>query len=167
MQVSYGFLKNPEPAEPGDIRRASASISYNKRFREGNWASSLIWGRNHLSHGGEVANLNGYTAESTLNFLTKNYFYTRLELADKNELLRAEDRLLLGIAAHHPSFRIGAYTLGYTRDVWDTKHLSVALGTDATFYSKPAVLDRLYGNNPTSYHFFVRVRPKHMSMTGK
>jgi hypothetical protein len=31
-----------------------------------------------------------------------------------------------------------------------------------TFYSKPAVLDALYGNNPTSYKFFVRIRPRAM-----
>jgi hypothetical protein len=167
MQVSYGFLKHPEATEPGDVRRATASISYNKPFRNGNWATTLIWGRNHVSSPGHVANLNGYTAESTVNFLRKNYLYTRLELADKNELLRAEDRQLLGITDHHPSFRIGAYTFGAARDIWNTEHFSIALGADATFYSKPAVLDPIYGNNPTSYHFFIRVRPNHMSTTGR
>jgi hypothetical protein len=28
-----------------------------------------------------------------------------------------------------------------------------------TFYSKPAVLDSAYGNDPVSFHVFVRVRP--------
>src|SRR5262249_61350140 len=44
MQVSHGFLKNPEPLKPGDVRRTTASISYNRKFDRGNWASSLIWG---------------------------------------------------------------------------------------------------------------------------
>jgi hypothetical protein len=158
MQLSYGFLKHPEAAEPGDVRRTTASVSYNKPFKDGNWATTLIWGRNHLSNPGSVANLNGYTAESTVNFLRKNYLYTRLELVDKNELLRDEDRQLLGITDHHPSFRIGAYTFGAARDIWNTDKYSVALGGDVTFYSKPAVLDSIYGNNPTSYHFFVRFR---------
>ncbi|PYS67826.1 MAG: hypothetical protein DMF73_18335, partial [Acidobacteria bacterium] len=91
------------------------------------------------------------TAESTVNFLDKNYLYTRLELVDKNELLRASDRALLGIKDAHPSFRIGAYAFGGVRDVWNTKHVSMAIGSDLTFYSKPAVLDRLYGFVPAKW----------------
>ena len=165
-QVSYGFLRSPENQEPdADIRRITASIQYNKPFHRGNWASSLIWGRNHLSGSGEVHNLNGYTAESTVNFLDKNYFYTRLELVDKDELLRAVDRARLGISDHHPSFRIGAYTFGGARDIWNKHELSFAIGSDVTFYSKPAALDPLYGNNPVSWRVFIRVRPAKMNMS--
>src|SRR5687767_218546 len=106
MQVSHGFLRNPEALEEGDVRRTTASISYDKPFARGHWATSLIWGRNHESHGDETFNLNGYVAESTINFLDRNYLYTRLELTDKNQILRATDRLRLGITDHHPSFRI-------------------------------------------------------------
>jgi hypothetical protein len=166
MQLSYGFLKHPEAAEPGDVRRTTASISYNKPLKRGNWATTLIWGRNHISSPGQVANLNGYTAESTVNFMRKNYFYTRLELVDKNELLRPLEVADLGLTGH-PSFRIGAYTFGAARDVWNTDKFSVALGGDVTLYSKPAVLDSIYGNSPTSYHLFVRFRLGNMSMAGR
>jgi hypothetical protein len=166
MQVSHGFLKNPEAFEPGDVRRTTASISYNRGVERGNWASSLIWGRNHESHGGEIFNLNGYVAESTLKFLDRNYLYTRLELADKNQLLRAADRLTLGITDHHPSFRIGAYTAGGARDIWNTDKTSLAIGTDVTFYSKPSILDPIYGSHPVSWKFFFRLRPAPMSMGG-
>ena len=162
MQISHGFLRNPEALEPGDVRRTSASISYNKSFRRGNWATSLIWGRNHENHGGEIFNLNGYVAESTVNFLDKNYLYTRLELADKNQLLRDEDRALLGITDHHPAFRIGSYTFGAVRDVWNTDKISLGLGGDVSFYSKPALLDAIYGQHPTSFRLFLRVRPRLM-----
>lgn len=164
MQISHGLLRDPEAQEPGDVRRTTASISYNQTFERGHWASSLIWGRNHENHRGEVFNLNGYIAESTLNFLDKNYLYTRLELVDKNALLRDADRLRLGIAGHHPSFRIGAYTFGGARDVWTTKQLSMAIGGDVTFYSKPGTLDAIYGANPTSYRLFLRFRPSRMDM---
>jgi hypothetical protein len=168
MQVSYGLLKNPEALEPGDTRRMTASVSYNKRFARGNWASSLIWGRNREAHAGELFHLNGYTAESTLNFLDKNYLYTRLELVDKKDLLRHDDLHRLGFPEdqHHPQFRIGAYTFGYARDVWNTEKISVAVGSDMTLYSKPAVLDEIYGSNPTSYRFFIRLRPNRMTMSG-
>jgi hypothetical protein len=151
--------------EPGDVRRTTASITYNKPLKRGSWATSLIWGRNHESHGDEIFNLNGYVAESTVNFLDKNYFYTRLELVDKNALLREEDRLSLGITEHHPSFRIGAYTFGGARDIWTKENLLVALGADVTFYSKPAQLDVIYGDRPISYRFFIRFRPGKTSMS--
>jgi len=78
---------------------------------------------------------------------------------DKNELLRASDRDLLRITDDHPSFRIGAYTFGGARDLWNTEKVSFAIGSDLTFYSKPAVLDRIYGTNPLSWKLFFRVRP--------
>jgi hypothetical protein len=164
-QWSYGLLKNPEALEPGDVRRMTASVSYNKQFTRGNWATTLIWGRNREFHA-EAQTLNGYTAESTVNFLDKNYLYTRLELVDKNSLLSQTEAQALGFTNQHPSFRIGAYTFGYARDVWNTERLSVALGTDFSFYSKPDVLDGVYGNNPTSYRFFIRLRPSRMSHSG-
>ena len=129
-------------------------------------ASDLsICERNHTSSPGEVHNLNGYTVESTVNFLDKNYLYTRLELVDKNELLRASDRALLGIKDDHPSFRIGAYTFGGVRDIWNSKKVSMAIGSDLTFYSKPSVLDQLYGTNPVSWRLFLRLRPIKMDMS--
>jgi hypothetical protein len=165
-QVSYGFLRRPEAAEPNtDIRRTTASVQYNKSFDHGNWAAALIWGRNHQSGGGERANLNGYTAESTVNFMEKNYFYTRLELVDKNEMLRPADRARLGIKVAHPSFRIGAYTFGGARDIWNTKKLSTAIGSDVTFYSMPSVLNPIYGKRPVSWKLFLRIRPAKMDMS--
>ena len=163
MQVSHGFLRDPEALEPGDVRRTTASIRYNRRFTRGSWATSFIWGRNHESHGGEIFNLNGYVAESSVRFAERNSVYTRLELVDKNQLLRAADRALLGITDHHPSFRIGAYTFGGSRDLFNSERITVALGADVAFYSKPSILDPLYGNNPTSYRVFINLRPGRMS----
>jgi hypothetical protein len=165
-QVSYGFLRSPEASDPTtDIHRATASVQYNKPLARGNWASAFVWGRNHTSSPTEIHNLNGYTLESTVNFLDKNYLYTRLELVDKDELLRPSDRALLGITDDHPSFRIGAYTFGGARDLWNTDKVSVAIGSDLTFYSKPAILDRIYGTNPVSWKLFFRIRPGKMNMS--
>jgi hypothetical protein len=165
LQVSHGFLRSPEGQEPNtDIRRTTASVAYNKPLKRGNWASALIWGRNHTSAPGEIHNLNGYTAESTLNFLDKNYFYTRLELVDKNELLRDTDRARLGITDHHASFRIGGYTFGGLRELWTSEKFSLGIGGDVTFYSTPAVLDPIYGSSPKSFKLFLRLRPAKMKM---
>jgi hypothetical protein len=166
MQVSYGFLRSPEGQEPdADVRRATASVQYNKAFNRGNWASAFIWGRNHLSSPEGRRHLNGYTFESTVNFQDKNYLYTRMELVDKDELLRASDRASLGITERHPAFRIGAYTFGGARDILNSDKLSLAMGSDLTFYSKPAILDSIYGNNPVSWKLFFRIRPGKMNMS--
>ncbi|MDQ3687146.1 MAG: hypothetical protein M3430_16345 [Acidobacteriota bacterium] len=164
MQWSYGLLKNPEQLEPGDTRRMTASIQYNRPLTRGNWATSLVWGRNREEHDDETFKLNGYVAESTVNFLDRNYVYTRLELVDKKDLLRHDDLDRLGFDHdfEHPQFRVGAYTFGAARDIWTTDKLSTAIGGDFTFYSKPDTLDAIYGRRPVSYKFFVRFRPGRM-----
>jgi hypothetical protein len=153
-QYSYGHLLHPEALEPGDQLRQTASLEYNRAFSggmlgKGNWATSLVWGRVQKEF--ESFPLNSYLLESTLNFRRRNYAYTRFELVDKDELF--PDALV------QPSFRIGAYTFGGVRDLVQNNHWQLGLGTDLTFYSKPAVLDAAYGNNPMSFHVFLRVRP--------
>ncbi len=168
LQYSYGLLRNPEFFSPGDTRRQTASVQYNRPVARGNFAAALIWGRNREQHDGETFRLNGYTAEATVNFLDKNYLYTRLELADREgeDLLSHDELHGLGFGDHeHPQFRVGAYTFGAARDLWETDTLSVALGGDATLYSKPGLLDALYGRNPTSYKFFIRLRPRALKTT--
>lgn len=163
MQVSHGFLRSPEAHAPEeDIRRTTASVQYNRVYTRGYWASALIWGRNHVSGHGAARNLNAYTFESTLNFLERNYVYTRLELVDRDELLSEDELDDLGIEGHHASFRIGAYTFGGARELWNTEKLSLALGSDLTFYSKPSALDSLYGRSPVSWKLFFRLRPGRM-----
>ena len=148
-QYSYGSLVHPEALEPGNERRQSASLEYNRALHSGNWATSLVWGRKHKAADG--TNTNSYLLESTLNFASKNYAYTRLELVDKDELFPGNPL--------HPSFRIAAYTFGGVRDIVQTPAWQIGLGADVTFYSKPAVLDSIYGTNPVSFRIFLRVRP--------
>jgi hypothetical protein len=82
---------------------------------------------------------------------------------DRESLLSHDELHSLGFReGEHPQFRVGAYTFGAARDLWNTEKWSVALGGDFTFYSKPAVLDALYGRAPTSYKLFLRVRPRKM-----
>ncbi len=148
-QYSIGHLDHPEALEPWNQYRETASVEYNRPLAWGNWASSMIWGRVHEI--GLGANLNGYLLESTLNFLRRNYAFTRMELVDKNELFPQ----LPG----HPSYRIGAYTFGGTRDLVQNHAWQLGLGGDITIYSKPASMDAAYGNFPVSFQLFLRVRP--------
>jgi len=148
-QYSYGLLLHPEAAEPGDERRQTASIEYNRPFAGGDWASSVVWGRKLKIPSNTI--LNSYLFESTVNFRERNYAFTRLELVDKDELFPE--------APTHPAYRIGAYTFGGVRDLVHRPSWQLGLGADVTFYSKPAVLDSSYGSNPVSFQIFLRLRP--------
>jgi hypothetical protein len=148
-QYSYGRLEHPEALEPGSELRQTASVEYVRPFEQGSWATSVIWGRKHKVVTGH--NLNSYLLESTVNFRARNYLFSRLELVDKDELF-PDDPLM-------PTFRIGAYTFGASRDLFQRNLWQLALGTDVTFYSKPSALDATYGANPISFQIFVRLRP--------
>jgi hypothetical protein len=148
-QYSVGRLEHPEALEPGSQWRQTASVEYNRPLAAGNWATSVVWGRVHKIDTG--ANLNGYLLESTLNFLRRDYAFTRLELVDKDELFPQ--------AAVHPAYRIGAYTFGGGRDLVQNRAWQFGLGADVTVYSKAAALDAAYGNHPVSFQIFLRLRP--------
>ena len=148
-QYSVGRLEHPEALEPGSQWRQTASVEYNRPLPGGNWASSVVWGRVHKI--ATDTNLNGYLLESTLNFLRRDYAFTRLELVDKDELFP--------LAAVHPAYRVGAYTFGGVRDLVQNRAWQLGLGGDVTFYSKPAALDSAYGARPVSFQIFLRVRP--------
>ena len=148
-QYSYGRLEHPEALEPVSEFRQTASLEYNIPLATGNWATSLVWGRKRKLADNTVQN--SYLLESTLNFLRRNYAYTRLELVDKDELFPN--------APTHPSYRIGAYTLGGVRDLVQNSIGQIGLGADVTFYSKPVALNPIYGTNPVSFHVFLRFRP--------
>ncbi len=149
VQYSMGRLEHPEALEPGSQWRQTASIEYDHPIAAGNWGTSLVWGRVHKIATGD--NLNGYLLESTLNFLRRDYAFTRLELVDKDELFP--------LAAVHPAYRIGAYTFGGVRDLIQNHAWQLGLGADVTVYSKPAALDAAYGNYPVSFQVFLRMRP--------
>ncbi|HEY1678294.1 MAG TPA: hypothetical protein VGG04_11335 [Candidatus Sulfotelmatobacter sp.] len=148
-QYSIGRLEHPEALEPGSQWRQTASVEYNRPLMSGSWATSLIWGRVHKIATG--ANLNGYLLESTLNFLRRNYAFSRLELVDKDELF--------GDTMPQPTYRIGAYTFGGERDLVQDRAWQLGLGADFTIYSKPQVLNAAYGNDPVSFQVFLRMRP--------
>jgi hypothetical protein len=149
-QYSVGRLEHPEALEPGSQWRQTASAEYNRPLVNGDWATSLVWGRVHKIATG--TNLNGYLLESTVNFLRRNYAFTRVELVDKDELFPQ--------AATHPAYRIGAYTFGGERDLVAEHAWRVGWGADVTVYSKPAVLDAAYGSFPVSFQIFLRLRPE-------
>ncbi|MGH9862630.1 MAG: hypothetical protein ACRD35_04325 [Candidatus Acidiferrales bacterium] len=150
VEVSHGRLNEPEELEAGDTDRTTAALTYNRPLTRGNWAASLIWGRNHQRPGGLV--LNGFLAESSLRFRDRNYLFTRLENVDREGLF------LTGTPEAEPLERVAAFTGGAARDLLVRDAFRLAAGFDLSFYKIPAVLEPLYGQHPVGARFFLRFR---------
>jgi len=156
-QFSLGRLTRPEAAQPGDVIRTTASVHYSKPLAKGNWSSSLIWGRNHDTY--SKHNGDAYTLESVFPLSSKNILTGRAELVDKDELFNTITEL------DGRAFRIGAYTLGYSREIGTAFGvLRTALGANASTYSLPGLIKPFYGDRPWSVSVFLRVRLKQSGM---
>ena len=156
-QFSVGRIAHPEPLEAGDQVRATASLEYSKPMAGGNWSSSLIWGRNHST--ATHRNLNSYLAESVLPVRRGNFITGRVELVDKDELFAAEPDIAARLDTLSGStFRIGAYTIGYTRDIDLFRFVETGIGVNFSSYSLPGVIKPYYGDHPIGGNIFVRFR---------
>jgi hypothetical protein len=157
FQYSLAQLHSPEQLFPAeDLRRMTISLMYNRPMRQGNWASTILWGRNQSLLDGNVGN--GYLLESTLQFLQRNYAWTRIENVDRtNELLLGENPLPPGFTERYFT-RVQAYTVGYDREVGHIPHLSTAVGAQISWNGVPDVLQPIYRSHPVGGVVFLKVR---------
>jgi hypothetical protein len=156
-QVSAGRLHHPEAIEPGDVLRTTASVTHNRPFDEGEWATSFIWGRNHKTS--TRGNTNSYLLESVARFKEKNYVTGRIELLDRDELFADRPAIQLLLAASGGTvFRIVAFTGGYTRDFHVVPHLITGIGGNITLYKVPVAIQPYYGAHPAAFYLFLRFR---------
>jgi hypothetical protein len=158
-QVSAGRLTKPEALERGDQIRTTASVEYSVPMPGGSWSSSLIWGRVHDTGTGH--NLNSYLAESELPIRSKNFITGRIELVDKDELFDDEPSIALQLAQTYGStFRVGAYIIGYTRDIDIFPGIETGIGFNIETYSLPIAIKPYYGDHPAGGNIFLRIRLK-------
>ena len=159
FQISHGYLKNPEPAEP-EIRvrrRTTASAIYNKNWadKDRNWANSFVWGQNH----DDAGRTNSLLYESNYQF-RKNSIFGRFERVQKSiHELSAEDFFV----NDNQKFWVGLLSVGYVRDLVKDKGLDVGLGAQATWYTNPGGLTPVYGGtNHGGFQVFMRFRASRM-----
>jgi len=158
-QFSAGRLTHPESDQPGDVVRTTASIAYTRPLPGGAWASSLIWGRNHETLTGR--NLNAYLVESLYPIRHKNFVTGRIEWVDKDELFADQPDLEASLDRTAGStFRVRAYTAGYTRDIAHFDGVETGLGMNVTAYAIPAAIQPFYGVHPWGVNIFLRIRIK-------
>ena len=135
----------------------TASAMYNRPLHNGNWASSLIWGRTKSL--ADNSKFNSYAIESTLRFLMRNHVWTRVESVERsNELLLGENQLPPNFV-ERPAGRVQGYTIGYDRDFDWIPRLATALGAQGTLYGVGENLRPVYGSHPAGVAIFLRVRP--------
>jgi hypothetical protein len=154
-QYSYGHLTSPEALHPGeDVDRMTASVMYNHPLAQGNWANTLLWGRNSTSDG---LVWNGYLIESTLRFAERNFVWWRIENTDRTDELLLANQFAPSALGESIIGRVQAYTAGYDRDFL-LSHLRIAPGIQFTAYTTPNTLRSQYGSHPVGVVVFVRVR---------
>jgi hypothetical protein len=150
-QLSGARVNEPEISKPGDLTRLMASVSH---ARSGTISTSLFaaWGQNR-----EAAHTkDAYIFESLVVWLERNYLYSRAELVAK-DILHVGSHGTAAAPDAHPLSRVGAFTLGYTRDLNGGIRGRLGLGGDATMYFVPHALQENYGG-PLSFHLFLRFR---------
>jgi hypothetical protein len=160
-QFSIGRINHREVLEPGlATLRITASIHQNARFSNGHISSSLIWGRNDDLAGQASRFFNSYTAESTVNFLNRNWVWMRIENVDRDRTLLAGETPAALQVPEDPIGRVQAYTFGYERDLpIGPSFLNIGLGAQASVYGLPLQLKSTYGDRPAAISVFLHVRP--------
>ena len=156
LQISHGYLKNPEPAEPEIriLRRTTASAIYNKKFDDDhNFAGTLLWGQNYAN--GNATN--SFLFEANYDFF-KNAVFGRFETVQK----RGHD-LVLAHALEDNVFDVSKVSVGYVRDIVRGKGIDVGLGGMFTPNFNPQSLTTYYGGTTHGgWQIFMRFRPSKM-----
>jgi hypothetical protein len=157
VQYSFAHLTSPEALHPEeDLQRMTASIMYNRPLASGDWATTLLWGRNRSLDTGLV--WNGYLAESTVRFAQRNYLWVRFENVDRTNELLLRGQFEPANFQEDTIGRVQAYTAGYEHDVDLIPHLATGIGAQFTAYSTPASLKPEYGSHPVAGVIFLRLR---------
>ena len=155
-QVSYGYLHQPEELEPGDIRRVTGSVSWQRGNEAHLIAISAMVGHNRKIYN---TNLTAFLSEATIR-RDRWFFYGRVE-----ELQIETEHLFFPTVAHvpHPRElidRLSAYTGGVGFSLGTLSKFEFAVAGDVTGYAVPDRLVPVYDAHPVSSHVFLRIRPR-------
>ena len=156
LQVSHGFIKNPETLHSGNINRTTASAIYSLPLKNnGSLNATAVWGMNKAkNHDGENAVL--IEAEWRKNKLA---LYGRYDWVQKSLEELALDENVYG---HDAVFPVNAFTIGFNYDLFKIAKARVAGGSQFSLYHADSKLDNLYGRNPMAFEVFLRLYPGRM-----
>ncbi|HWA63566.1 MAG TPA: hypothetical protein VG939_19465, partial [Caulobacteraceae bacterium] len=143
LQASYAHITSPEQLDPDTGEdRFSASAIYTRRVgAEGEWSTTLAYGRKWLRPG---PSLDAVLLESALRPDDRWTFFARAERVEESELAP-------GVHT------VGKLSAGVIRDVRVAEHLKIGLGGLVSGYALPATLKPSYGS-PVSGMVFLRFK---------
>ncbi len=146
VQVSHGFLKQPEELHPGENEhRTTASI----HFASSKLSAMLAFSAKNRDPG---PTLTAWLAEANWDITDRHTLFGRLENVKNDELFP------VGHSFHERPFRVSKYQLGYA---WNTplgdSPFNLALGGSLSTFAKPAALDAAYGQHPMGYTLFAKL----------
>lgn len=147
MQISQGHLISPDSLDPSkNLIRTTASITLNNRLGGGLAQTTLAWGRNSPDGSQQT---HAYLLETAYR-LNRQSVFARFENVDKDELFTSTDSL------NGRVFKIAKLAVGYSLEIGHTDTFLANLGVEISGYTKPKVLDAIYGSNPYGLIVFTR-----------
>jgi hypothetical protein len=155
--ASAAYIASPEVLHPDEsLHRYSASIMNTRLLGErGQWSSSLIYGANAVA-GTPLAN--SALVETDLSLDGVDTFFGRAEFVQKS----AQD-LVVADESELRRFDIGAFSLGYSREIMRARGLTLGASILGTVNVIPDALTAAYGTRyPKGYAIFLRLRPDRM-----
>ncbi len=135
---------------------------------DGQIATTLLWGANAESNTRGLSHSALIESEAILD--AKNTVFGRGEYVQKNAEELAVDLTSLALLTTSPVYDIGAFSLGYVREIFATHAATLGLGAMGTVNFVPAALGQTYGSRtPTGLFLFVGLRARasrDMTVTG-
>jgi hypothetical protein len=159
LQVSHGFLNEPEELHPGeDVNRTTASVNYSLPLKKNGWFNAVaLWGMNKVKE---------HDAENAF-LLEGSWRGKRLAIHGRYEYVeKSVEELNLDKAVYgeHAVFPVNAFTVGFNYDLIAIGKIRVAGGSQFSMYAASAKLNSLYGKNPMAYEVYLRIYPGLMKM---
>lgn len=146
VQISHGWLKEPEMQHPGeDERRTTASVQYAR----GGLATTFAWSRKDRVPGSA---LTAWLVEATWEVTPRHALFGRIENVANDELFPDHDSPL-----HDRRFRVTKAEAGYAYRLPIAGPLGVALGGTLAAYDEPRELEPFYGDAPVSWTLFAKL----------
>lgn len=166
LQVSRGWLTEPEALEPGvDQTRTTASVIYGSRLGPGDVTATLAWGRN-VFHTEDEADDHGDPQDAFL--AEAAYQFGRFGVFGRGEVVdKSTEELALDDALGEAVYSVGALSLGGVAEVARLGGLVARVGLQGTAYAVPDGLAPLYGSAPVSAQVFLRLSPSRMMHGGR
>lgn len=158
VQVSQAWIKGPEAVDPEeDVWRTTASVLHALPLAGENrfLTSAAVWGYNDS---GKDHREHSITLEANVQ-LDRLAWYGRYEWIQKS----AEELQVEGFEAHE-IFNVQAYTMGVNYTIIRQFSTNLAVGIQCSMYDTAESLDPVYGDNPVSAEFYIRISPALMPM---